>query len=102
MTDIVPWWRSTQMERQSVAVARQTGREMVLGQALDRIRADGLHERIENAYELGQHAVVRMVEFDELVERALQLRPRLEPHVLEIEDTLTLGVREVILRYVTT
>jgi hypothetical protein len=97
--ELVPWWRSTQIERQSVAAATQTGREMVLGQALDRIRANGMHERVESAYALARHAVWRIAEFDELAERACQLRPRLESCVFEIEDVLTLGVRELIARY---
>ena len=97
----VPWWRSTQVERQSVAAAAQTGREMVLAQALDRMRARGMGERIDNAYALASVAVLRMVAFDELVEQACRLRPRLESFVYEVEDGVTLGVRELIARYMT-
>ena len=63
--ELVPWWRSTQVERQSVAAAAQNGREMVLAQALDRIRARGMSERIDNAYSLASVAVLRMVAFDD-------------------------------------
>jgi len=100
-SEIVPWWRSTQLERQSVAAAAQTGREMVLGQALDRIRVRGMSERIDNAYGLAGLAVLRMVALDELVEQACRLRPRLESFAYEVEDGVTLGVRELIARYMT-
>ncbi len=90
MTEIVPR-RMSQIERQSIAVAVQTGREMVLDQALDRLRVGAIHERIENAHELARHAAYRLSEFDELAERVCQLRPRLEGFMYELEEGLALS-----------